>query len=113
MLQATRPARRFFILLILSFTLTAQLQLDAAEPLEKHWPVNQQIPLSQIDHSALDRLLRKYVDVRGLVNYKAWKATLKDRQALQNYLKHLSQADPNQPTTQSVKLAFWINAYMQ
>ena len=31
-----------------------------------------QIPLDQMDHSVWDGLLKKYVDDRGMVNYKAW-----------------------------------------
>lgn len=37
---------------------------------------------SGIDHSAWDRLLKKYVDENGLVNYGAWKNSKEDVDAL-------------------------------
>jgi hypothetical protein len=68
-----------------------------------------QIPLDQIDHSVWDGLLKKYVDDKGLVNYKAWKANAGDAQALDQYLAHLSQSNDN--GTKEQQLAFWINTY--
>ncbi len=69
----------------------------------------QQVPLSRIDHAAWDRLLHKYVDERGMVQYAAWKSTAADSQALEQYLTLLSYS--NGQGTQEEKLAFWINAY--
>jgi hypothetical protein len=60
------------------------------------------------DHSVFDRLLKRYVDDNGLVNYKAWKA--QDEQTLRNYLQLLGKVDPD-PLGRSERLAFWINAY--
>ena len=70
-----------------------------------------QAPLEQVDHSTWDRLLKKYVDQDGMVNYAAWKASEADRAALKQYLAALSQAAPEAKTTKEGKLAFWINAY--
>ena len=61
-----------------------------------------------VDHSVFDRLLKRYVDDNGLVNYKAWKG--QGEETLRNYLQSLGKVDPN-PLGQSEKLAFWINAY--
>ena len=36
------------------------------------------VPLDQVDHSVWDRLLKKYVDQDGMVNYAAWKASETD-----------------------------------
>jgi len=69
------------------------------------------VPLDQVDHSAWDRLLKKYVNQDGMVNYAAWKASETDRAALKEYLATLSQADPDAKTTKEGKLVFWINAY--
>ena len=33
------------------------------------------VPLDRVDHSTWDRLLKKYVDQDGMVNYTAWKAS--------------------------------------
>lgn len=72
---------------------------------------SQAVPLDRVDHSAWDRLLQKYVDQDGMVDYGAWKASRADRAALKGYLATLSAADPTAQTTKDGKLAFWINAY--
>jgi len=47
---------------------------------------------SGINHDEFDRLLKKYVNERGLVNYGAWKENAADISALDNYLKpHIPQ----------------------
>ena len=78
-------------------------------------PVNQfaagAVALDQVDHSAWDGLLKKYVDRDGMVNYKAWKASARDRALLKQYLSTLSRSDPRQRSTRAGQLAFWINAY--
>jgi hypothetical protein len=43
-----------------------------------------------IDHAAFDRLLAKYVDDRGLVDYAGWKASAEDREALAAYLRRFA-----------------------
>lgn len=72
---------------------------------------NQRIPLEQIDHAVWGRLLQKYVDAKGLVDYASWKASAADQRALDAYLSHLSSAAVSRSTNRSAKLAFWINAY--
>jgi len=69
------------------------------------------VQLDAVDHSTWDRLLRKYVDTDGMVDYAAWKASDADRAALKEYLGTLSAADPTAETLKAGKLAFWINAY--
>ncbi len=68
-----------------------------------------QIPLDQIDHSVWDGLLKKYVDSKGMVDYKAWKVNSGDSQALDQYLNLLSHS--NGKGSKEQQLAFWINAY--
>ncbi len=72
---------------------------------------NQQISFDQINHTAWDKLLRKYVDVQGRVAYQAWKNSSSDVQALDAYINSLSRANTSTPATREAKLAFWINAY--
>ncbi|NQV24888.1 MAG: DUF547 domain-containing protein [Rhodopirellula sp.] len=67
--------------------------------------------MDQIDHSPWDRLLKKYVDDDGYVNYKAWHASSTDRQALTGYLNSLSRVNPQAKADNDAKFAFWINAY--
>lgn len=73
--------------------------------------VARHVPLDQVDHSAWDRLLKKYVDDDGMVNYQAWKNSSDDLAALKEYLATLSHADAGSRTSKEGKLAFWINAY--
>jgi len=69
------------------------------------------IALHQVDHSAWDQLLKKYVNRDGLVNYAAWKRSVEDRAKLRRYLETLGRADPRLPTTRAGRITFWINAY--
>ncbi len=69
------------------------------------------VHLDKVDHSVWDRLLKKYVNDDGMVNYTAWKASTDDTSALKQYLATLGRGDPEAPTTKEGKLAFWINAY--
>jgi hypothetical protein len=74
-------------------------------------PASQQVSMDQIDHHEWNRLLIKYVDVRGNVGYAAWKASSQDQQSLDAYLATLSTASLSAPASRAAKLAFWINAY--
>jgi Protein of unknown function, DUF547 len=65
---------------------------------------------SGIDHSAWDRLLKKYVDHQGLVNYTAWKNNSDDRAALDNYLKQFT-SKPDKAAQGNERFASLTNAY--
>ena len=67
--------------------------------------------MDKVDHSTWDKLLKKYVDKDGYVNYRSWRSSSSDRQALSGYLNKLSQANPQASATKNTKLAFWINTY--
>ena len=77
----------------------------------RQWPASQRISMNEVDHSSYHKLLQKYVDDDGLVNYKAWHRNLADRKALTVYLEHLGKADSSKPASREAKLAYWINAY--
>ena len=77
----------------------------------KRTAADQRQSIDQIDHSTFDRLLKKYVNEDGEVNYAGLKASTSDHQALQQYLNLLSTADLNQQASRNGKLAYWINAY--
>lgn len=83
----------------------------AEENAGRQWPTNQQVSIDQIDHTAFDQLLKKYVDENGRVNYKAWHQSSADRDVLKKYLDDMSRANPDQQATREAKLAYWINAY--
>lgn len=69
------------------------------------------VSMDQVDHSPWDELVGRYVNDRGQVDYRGWKASAKDRASLQDYLKRLSGASTRLPAQRSAILAFWINAY--
>ncbi len=74
-------------------------------------PAAQRVSIDRINHAGWDALLRKYCDQRGFVNYRAWHISRADLQQLDQYLAHLSQANPSLPASQASKFAYWINAY--
>lgn len=61
-----------------------------------------------IDHSDFDALLKRYVDGKGLVDYKTWKE--KDAKALDKYVDRLADAKLD-GVSREEKLAFYMNAY--
>ncbi|WP_182867634.1 DUF547 domain-containing protein [Stieleria mannarensis] len=71
------------------------------------------VPMHTIDHSAWNNLLGNYVDSDGRVDYKGWHGSGEDQALLDDYLQTLSTASiaADNETTQSHRLAFWINAY--
>lgn len=73
-------------------------------------PANRRVSMDEIDHSAWTRLLQKYVDASGMVDYGGWKKSPEDQHALDSYLSHLSSAKVGSASRAS-QLAFWINAY--
>jgi hypothetical protein len=59
-------------------------------------------------HKLWNELLQKYVSDNGNVNYSGLK---KEHLKLNNYIKSLNLALPNETHTKEFTLAFWINAY--
>ncbi|RAK65106.1 DUF547 domain-containing protein [Hymenobacter edaphi] len=61
-----------------------------------------------VDHAAYDRLLKKHVNAKGLVDYRGFKA---DEKALNQYLAQLSNNPPAASWSKPEQMAYWINAY--
>ncbi|SDY60754.1 DUF547 domain-containing protein [Hymenobacter psychrophilus] len=61
-----------------------------------------------VDHSRYDRLLKKHVTDKGLVNYKGFKA---DEQEFNQYLALLSKNPPAANWSKNEQMVYWINAY--
>jgi hypothetical protein len=61
-----------------------------------------------VDHSAFDKLLKKHVNDKGLVDYKGFKA---DQTAFNHYLDQLSKNPPAASWSKAEQMAYWINAY--
>ena len=98
------------IVALLLFLLQSETVLGKS-PLGQNWPTGQQVSMYAIDHSAFDRLLNKYVDHDGFVDYRTWYRQRADRQTLRGYLSELSRASVTKSAKRDAKLAFWINAY--
>ena len=65
---------------------------------------------TRIDHTEFDRLLKKYVNEQGLVNYTAWKQNAADLSALDNYLDQFA-TKVESPAKGNEKAASLTNAY--
>jgi hypothetical protein len=63
-----------------------------------------------INHDEFDRLLKKYVNDRGLVNYGAWKKDAADLTALDEYLKQFA-AKIDTPAQGNERAATLVNGY--
>lgn len=59
-------------------------------------------------HQQWDKLLKKHIDESGMVNYKGFQ---KDKEALDSYLKTLSEHAPQSSWSENDQKAYWINAY--
>lgn len=62
----------------------------------------------KVDHSKWDRLLKKYVDDQGFVDYKGFATSEVN---LEDYLKYLSQNPPTNSWAKEEVLAYYINLY--
>lgn len=103
--------KKFAILFSVLATIAVVNSVSAEENAGRQWPASQQVSIDQINHDGFDQLLKKYVDVNGRVNYRAWHQSRADREALKSYLESLSRANPDQSATREARLAYWINAY--
>jgi hypothetical protein len=61
-----------------------------------------------VDHSAWDKLLKKYVAENGDVKYKGFK---KDMEQLNHYINYLASKTPTENWSKKEKLAYFINVY--
>ncbi len=97
----------------LVFSVAASRHADAGTPVYVGDAKAKLVPMHNIDHSSWSKLLAKYVDSDGRVDYTRWHASGPDQALLNDYLNHLSTASivADEKTTQAHRLAFWINAY--
>lgn len=56
-----------------------------------------------------DQMLHQYVDANGKVDYQTWQANA--AQQLKDWLRQLSEIDPNHDLDPNQRLAFWLNLY--
>ena len=63
---------------------------------------------NSVDHSAWDKLLKKYVADNGDVNYKDFKTEVK---LLHAYIDYLATKTPSEDWNKQEKLAYFINVY--
>lgn len=94
---------------LLSVTLLAFVVTMAASPVKAQ---DQPLSLAEPDsarHAALDRLLARFVNDEGRVDYAGLKQHTDS--VLVPYLKQLAATDPANLPSREARLAFWINAY--
>ena len=109
---SNRFTRRVALGLMVAFaSVFTTSSLKAEETVGTQWPESQQVSMDSIDHQVFDKLLKKYVNKDGRVNYQAWHASTADRKMLTDYLAHLSQANANIAAQRNAKLCYWINSY--
>ncbi len=66
-----------------------------------------------INHASYDRLLKKYVDGRGLIDYAGWKKNAKDLAALDHYLhQYARKGNPARGRERQADLINGYNAYV-
>ena len=63
-----------------------------------------------IKHDDFDRLLKRYVNGQGLVDYTGWKQNAADLSALDDYLKQFAPS-PQPPASGNERAASLVNAY--
>lgn len=109
--QTTSNVMKNKLALLFSFLAIAALLPNAADAQggKKKNEVEVRCP-SGIDHGAWDRLLKKHVDDKGLVNYTAWKGSQEDMAALDGYLKQFA-AKADKPAEGMEKAASLTNVY--
>jgi hypothetical protein len=61
-----------------------------------------------VSHAIFDQLAKKYVDDKGLVNYKGFR---KDEKELKKYLDLLANNPPTDKWSENEQMAYWINSY--
>ncbi len=90
-------------------TVYSPVELMSAEEIEARYAEQAVDPVKpDFDHSAWDKLLKKYVSVNGKVNYKGFKS---EWERLRAYIDELGQNVPGHKDDKSLVLAYWINAY--
>ena len=65
-------------------------------------------PILSVSHKSWDKLLKKYVDQKGNVDYASFK---NDETALQSYLDYLAKNKPANNSAKNERLAYYINLY--
>ena len=106
-IQATPVALTAFAIA----ALTAFTKLEAT-PTTPHVPYPTSVrAAAPVDHGAYDKLLKKYVNDKGLVNYKGLKANAADLKAFDGYLAMLSKNPAQDSWSKPEQMAYWINAY--
>jgi uncharacterized protein DUF547 len=94
--------KRVFLLFIMGFSLL---------PLIVRGQTGENVDVrAGIDHSEFDRLLKKYVNEQGLVNYTGWKQNTADLAALDKYLDQFAAKIDNLAQGNE-KAASLVNAY--
>ncbi|TGE08644.1 DUF547 domain-containing protein [Hymenobacter fodinae] len=99
---------RIFAFSLLAGTLGALASFTTAPKSTRTYRADLAVAPAAFDHSSYDRLLKKYVNEKGQVNYKGLKANQKE---FNQYLQLLSKNPPTASWSKPEQMAYWINAY--
>ncbi|MBD2724412.1 DUF547 domain-containing protein [Hymenobacter armeniacus] len=97
-----------FVLLAISAAVAAASSAAPANAARPGHAVAAGTATAAVDHSAFDKLLKKHVNDKGLVDYKGFKA---DEKTFNQYLDLLSKNKPSSSWCKQEQMAYWINAY--
>ncbi|SDB65876.1 Protein of unknown function, DUF547 [Flavobacteriaceae bacterium MAR_2010_188] len=105
--------KTLFITTLVCFSMSACFSnkgLPIKEVQKNGTEMQQTKPLTEftVDHSAWDKLLKKYVADNGTVNYKGFK---EDSKPLNDYINYLSKQVPTEDWSVQEQLAYFINVY--
>lgn len=99
------PAPRVLYVFVLIGTLMAS---GATSPIHAQQRATSTVVRTSVDHSPFTRLLQRFVDEKGNVDYGQLKTEADS--VLTPYLDQLATTDPSS-LGRDARLAFWINAY--
>ena len=105
---------RISIILVLGLGLVAWLELRP----EYHAPPPGDaaaLPLNGFSHQALEKVLGKFTDAQGRVDYQAWFDDEQAMRDLRSYISLLAKVSPENQSkrfqTDDERMIYWINAY--
>lgn len=96
----------FFWLAVVSFIVPVVVAVKAFEQVRVTTKPTPAPDASGVDHNLWDYLLKSYVE-NGLIDYDA----MKRDHLFRTYVRQLSEANPDQLSSDEAKLAFYCNAY--
>ncbi|RYC67321.1 DUF547 domain-containing protein [Spirosoma sordidisoli] len=103
-----RYTQKGILVTLTGFALTSLVAFTEPGPVTTPTAPVMTLAADPVDHSIYDRLAKKHINEKGLVNYKGFRS---DEKELDKYLDLLSKNPPTDKWNQDAQIAYWINAY--